>query len=181
MSTAPVTAPPNVDAVRDRAHAAAATAQQVRDRVTAGDHTITAADLTTAEADERLAALALTAAEDRATAQAERDTAAQVDADRAAMQQRWTEAHTPDPQLRAHLDTAVTAAVTYLRAAQHRQTDQHDLADQAAALGFAVDVPRNRRDHLPELVAGLVEEIRHVLPWMDPDRPAQPYNPTTPR
>jgi len=108
-------------AIRRRTATATEAAQVLRDRAAAGDPTVHAPDLVTAEADERLAHLQLDAAEQRDAEQRERVAVARLEADRAAMQREWAAAHTPDVDAGVHaLLAAVDAAVVYIRAAQHR-------------------------------------------------------------
>lgn len=134
----------DLNTIRDRAAAAAAAAQALRDRASAGDPTLDAAGLAAAEADERLTRLQLHAAEDRATAQREAEAVAQLIRDRAAMQEAWATAHAPaaDAEVRALMAAAVDAAGVYLRAAGARRRELEDLTDRARSLGFRVDNPQ---------------------------------------
>jgi len=132
----------DLDTIRARAASATAAAGALRDRVASGDPIVNFAALASVEADERLTDLQLDAAEQRAAQQRERDEAAQLEADRAAMQQEWAAAHAPDAdaEVRTRMAAAVAAAITYIRAAQDRANYLEALAVRAQTLRF----PRGR-------------------------------------
>lgn len=156
----------DLDTVRARAASATAAAGALRDRVASGDPTVNFAALASVEADERLTDLQLDAAEQRAAEQRERDEAAQLEAERAAMQQEWAAAHAPDAdaEVRTRMAAAVAAAITYIRAAQDRANYLQALAVRAPTLGFRVDVAQPPSP-LPPLGQAILAEATAVLPW----------------
>jgi hypothetical protein len=159
-----VTAPLDLAELEQRSATTAATAARLRDRAAAGDPTVTADDLAAAEAAERLLALQLDAARHRAAEQAEHDQAAQLERDRAAMQRQWVEAQAPDPHVQQLLDDAVETAAAYIAAALHRADQLDQLAARAAALGFRVDRPGQRRSPIPDLGRRILDRARELTP-----------------
>jgi len=95
-----------------------------------------------------------------------RDEAAQLEAERAAMQQEWAAAHSPDAdaEVRTRMAAAVAAAITYIRAAQDRADYLQALAVRAQTLGFRVDVAQPPSP-LPPLGQAILAEATAVLPW----------------
>jgi len=156
----------DLDTIRARAASATAAAGALRDRVASGDPIVNFAALASVEADERLTDLQLDAAEQRAAQQRERDEAAQLEADRAAMQQEWAAAHAPDAdaEVRTRMAAAVAAAITYIRAAQDHTSYLQALTVRAQTLGFRVDVAQPPSP-LPPLGQAILAEATAVLPW----------------
>jgi len=156
----------DLDVIRDRAVTATEAAQGFRDRAAAGDPAVDVAGLATVEGEERLARLQLAAAERRDAEQRELDAAAQLEADRAAMQREWAAAHASDADadVRTRMAAAVAAAITYIRATQDRANYLQALAARAQALGFRVDVAQPPNP-LPPLGQAILAEATAVLPW----------------
>ncbi len=142
------------------------TAQVLRERVARGDADVTAAELASAEAQERLGALRSSAADKRAARKREREEAAQLVTDRATVQAEWQAVHAPgvDEHVQALRAAAVQAAGEYVRAVQGRADELQRLAERAQALGFQAEPPRHRSP-LPDLGKAILGEVRSVLPW----------------
>lgn len=157
------TKPLSLATAQKRAGDTATAAQALRDRATAGGR-VNAADLAAAEAEERLAAIQLEAAQQRAAEQRKVDDTRQLERDRAAVQDEWAAAQTPDAAVQRLLDVAVAAAVEYLQAAQARAYALAGLHDRAGSLGFEVDAYRSRRSPLPDLATAILAGARDVLP-----------------
>jgi len=142
------------------------TAQALRERVAAGDADVTATELASAEAQERLGALRSSAAEKRAARKREREQAAQLVTDRAIVQAEWQAAHVPgvDEHVQALRAAAVQAAAAYIEAVQGRADELQRLAERAQTLGLRAEPPRHRSP-LPDLGNAILDEVRGVLPW----------------
>jgi hypothetical protein len=157
------------------ATATTATAQNLRDLVSAGDPNTTSADLAAAEADERAAALRLDTARQRAAEQRQVDDTARLERDRAAIQAEWQAAHArgADHEVQALMAAAADAALKYMRAFRARDNYLRELATRAQQLGFRVEhaIPPSP---LPPLGRAIVEQARTVLndfdvsPYKDP-------------
>ena len=137
-------------------------AEELRQRVAAGDTSVSAADLATAEMEERLAELRNDADRKRAREDEERAAAERVEANRAKVQQDWAAIHNESRQIAlAELRTAALDAVAeWLSAAEQERKAWSDLTLRAEDAGFAA--PTQHPDHLRNLLPGLARDLTAV-------------------